>query len=652
MKKFSLVVLLLILSIFITSFPQIKEVKSQGSTIYIKADGTIEGTNKIQREGDIYSFSDDLSQGIVVERENAVIDGAGYNLQGNKTEFGIKLESSGVSIKNIRISNFEEGIYVYLTSNNNSITNNELYGNSRGIYVRGTSNNTLTANNLTNNGYGIYLSGTDNVLKNNQMKDNKYNFAITPQSHSNDIGVSNTVNGKPIYYWVNRNFGTLPSDAGCIILIDCSNIIVQDLTLTNNKEGILIVNSRNSEINNCNFSENINGIRIVSSSGITVTQNVFSENSEGIEVWESTAIHIDENNIINNIEGGFYFFDSRKNTISDNYITGGSEGIHLRFNSNNNTIIGNAITNCERAIIFTISSYNILRINLLSNNENHFQIEHDHYSNASKEIPYFINDIDSLNTINGNPMYYWINQQDRTIPTDAGYVLLMNCDNITVSNLQNVSQVLIAFTNNSIISQNWIKNSNQGIKLWRGYNNSIVQNYITNNEIGLSISQSSDNNIYENNISSNNQGISLSGPLGNNIFRNIISNNQNGIYLDWAANNTIYNNNFIDNINHYYDTTQIVFPGVVPSSNYWNQSYPIGGNYWDNYNGTDNDKDGIGDTPYILNLNNQDNHPLMKSVDIEAIPEFLSWTLEVACLSAVFVLTIIYRRNFIQDRKK
>jgi len=57
------------------------------------------------------------------------------------------------------------------------------------------------------------------------------------------------------------------------------------------------------------------------------------------------------------------------------------------------------------------------------------------------------------------------------------------------------------------------------------------------------------------------------------------------------------------------------------SRNIWDNGYPSGGNYWSNYNGTDlysgpcqnvTGSDGIGDTPYVIDANNQDNYPLMK----------------------------------------
>jgi len=40
--------------------------------IYIRADGSVEGTDKIQRDGDVYTLISDISGSIVVERENVV----------------------------------------------------------------------------------------------------------------------------------------------------------------------------------------------------------------------------------------------------------------------------------------------------------------------------------------------------------------------------------------------------------------------------------------------------------------------------------------------------------------------------------------------------------------------------------------------------
>jgi hypothetical protein len=46
-------------------------------------------------------------------------------------------------------------------------------------------------------------------------------------------------------------------------------------------------------------------------------------------------------------------------------------------------------------------------------------------------------------------------------------------------------------------------------------------------------------------------------------------------------------------------------------ANIWDDGYPSGGNYWSDYTGIDGNYDGIGDAPHVIDVNNQDNYPLM-----------------------------------------
>jgi len=74
----------------------------------------------------------------------------------------------------------------------------------------------------------------------------------------------------------------------------------------------------------------------------------------------------------------------------------------------------------------------------------------------------------------------------------------------------------------------------------------------------------------------------------------------------------------------------------------WDDGYPSGGNYWSDYNGTDANHDGIGDTPYVIDANNADNYPLMTPY---IIPEFPSFMILPLFTIATLLAVTVYRRR-------
>ena len=90
----SFTMLCLLLGLFVAGFAfNIQEVRAMGGTIYIMADGSISpSTAPIHLEGALYTLLGNISDTIVVERSNIVIDGNGYTLEGNGAEDGFLLE--------------------------------------------------------------------------------------------------------------------------------------------------------------------------------------------------------------------------------------------------------------------------------------------------------------------------------------------------------------------------------------------------------------------------------------------------------------------------------------------------------------------------------------------------------------------------------
>jgi parallel beta-helix repeat protein len=112
-------------------------------------------------------------------------------------------------------------------------------------------------------------------------------------------------------------------------------------------------------------------------------------------------------------------------------------------------------------------------------------------------------------------------------------------------------------------------------------------------------------NIFEN----NNVGIFLWGDSkGNIISENTISGSTyDGIRLAESSGNTFYHNNFVNTKNVYdygWDHNR------PPSYNDWDNG--VEGNFWSNYNGSDSNKDSIGDTAHMADTHNKDRYPLME----------------------------------------
>jgi len=183
MKKITTIVtLLLIFSFMLVSVSEIGIVKAQ-STIYITVDGTVEGTDKIQRDENVYTFTDNINDSIAVEKDDVVIDGAGYSLQGNGSRFGIDIsERSNVIVKNMQIDNFHYGIYIE-NSLNIFVTGNSITNNTYGIdLVSSSKNNSISRNYIASNEvFGIRLYGCpeNDILENNITNNKKNGILIT-----------------------------------------------------------------------------------------------------------------------------------------------------------------------------------------------------------------------------------------------------------------------------------------------------------------------------------------------------------------------------------------------------------------------------------------------------------------------------------------
>jgi parallel beta-helix repeat protein len=332
----------------VTSANFISETPPPG--IQINSDGNVEGTNMLSRTGNVYTFTGNIYTTIVILRDNTILDGAGYTLQGKGNSTGIFLQDrSDVTITNLTIKNFSCGIKSVrgdsppMAPKNIVISRNILTQNTYGIVEASPGGCTVTNNDITNNTYGAsFYSG--NTFRNNRLDNNEYCFDYNGYIGNNDIDTSNTVNGKPIYFWFDQHDKTVPSDAGLVILYNCSVIKAENLNLENNGNGLLLFNTYSSTIEGNALTNNKEGISLWQSSNNTISRNRIADNKGyGISGSHSTNNVISKNQITLNGNGGMTF-DSGNNVITENYIAeNGGNGIFLSDIKNSN-VIGNNVT--------------------------------------------------------------------------------------------------------------------------------------------------------------------------------------------------------------------------------------------------------------------------------------------------------------------
>jgi len=195
-------IMLALLIVILTLTLKVWPVRASGS-VFIRADGRVDpSTASIKNVNNVtYILTGNINESIIVERDNIIIDGAGYTIQGKESGRGIDLTGrSNVAIKNVNIEAFFNGIYLWY-STNNIISGNNITGSvMSGIRLfRLSHNNTMHGNNITGNtnGIGVVDSSGNRIYGNNIIHNDLnmelYGYSLNFIWHNNFVSNLNQV---------------------------------------------------------------------------------------------------------------------------------------------------------------------------------------------------------------------------------------------------------------------------------------------------------------------------------------------------------------------------------------------------------------------------------------------------------------------------
>lgn len=265
-------------------------------TIFIRSDGTLDpATASISSiDGVTYTFTNSVSDEIVVEKSNIIIDGAGFPLQGTRTLNSTGLLLAGVSnvlIRGMNIISFFSAIKLEWSSDIEIIGNN-LTNNDFGVWLHESTRITMAANNIQGGWAGINLAWSRN-------SDVQHNKII-----GNEHGI--------LLHWSLNN--------------DVSENILED-----NEVGISLAWSANNNLESNNMTNAAKrgayGIRLHSSARNTIIANLMVNSLHGVKlIYESTENSLVRNNVTSNFYGIYVSYASN-NTIHHNRFVGNTNQV-------------------------------------------------------------------------------------------------------------------------------------------------------------------------------------------------------------------------------------------------------------------------------------------------------------------------------------
>ena len=388
-----------------------------------------------------------------------------------------------------------------------------------------------------NYGAGIMVEANDTEIFGLSCNDNMKGIRVNEVNHTTIRDSSFRNNSEAVSFRDNCHHNTLSNliclDGGGIYFLTSSYNNITSCQVSDASTGFYLSNTEHTLIENCTLMRNSNGITGSFSDFLVIRNNTCSDAETGIGL-SGTNLIIMNNSCDNNQEAGIRLGGQAETiVVSNNSVSGNKEGIILR-NAKDHILTNNFFKDNSRYGIFVADSERCeFFSNIFENCGFGFSADNEERWN-SHVLP--VN-----NTVNGKPVYYYSNEQDLVVPSDAAQVILASCGSITVENMEfehascgvfagysgHITIANNSFLENSIrgvalfeCGRTLVKNNSclengwGGISLWRSDHSTVEENVCRNNgNYGISIRSTSDENIVRNNVCTGNgeHGIDVYG---------------------------------------------------------------------------------------------------------------------------------------------
>ncbi|MCK4757266.1 MAG: right-handed parallel beta-helix repeat-containing protein [Thermoplasmata archaeon] len=467
-----------------------------------------------------------------------VQNGSVTNNVANSNYRGIRIDLSDNNniTNNTASSNDNYGIEISTSDNNNIINNNANSNTFYGIEISTSNNNNITNNNILDNRVGIlqFICWNTNITNNTMVGDGIIIFGPSlTEWNTHSIDSSNTVNGKPVYFWKNQTGGTVPTGAGQVILANCTNVVIEKQNISNCTIAIELGFSSNNVITNNTVSDNFDGIYLYDSINNTLYHNNLIGNNnqafdDGANFWDngypgggnhwSDYAGIDNNNGINQDILGF-------DGIGDTPYTNIGGGAGAQDNYPLMEPIVNGLVECPP-----------FRINSNADFDQAHGVANWDTGDGSVGNPWIIENWD----INGTGYGYCIYIGNTTEYFQVEDCNLHHSDGVGITPYFPNSGIAAFIIQNGTIANNTFSNNQMnGIYIRDSINASINSNEITSTQMGINLDNSNNILVLENNFSSvSNIDVYVKGGLNNSIVDNTIfgqTKGDRGIFLSNTA---------------------------------------------------------------------------------------------------------------------